>query len=1014
MKEYTVVRDARAALDLVRATRDSAGVAHFYEHMADAPCTLYFDIDAKVDRARRDEVLEANVEWIRLLLGELGHEVAREDMRVLDGTREGKVSFHVLVPRLVLLGDAHRAKIQAAIRRALERRPSDVDAAPYRRNALLRTPYSSKFGTNAPLLPVSVGPVGPYDNGPSVVGALGPSDNGALGPSDNGPVGPSVVGPNGPSVDGPNGSLGPSDDAEYMARSVRADAVPVFAVDDGSSNSSSNYANNNNNSNVVEEEIDDELAEKVAEAVRETGDARSVYSARSSDPSRRKYYFLTRGTRVCLATGRTHESNNFEVHVTPSGEMWYRCLSEHCVGTRRLLGSVAPTTRITATGNTMWSGAETYASRWTRPFELGDRCVMMLRAEMGTGKTHQLREYLRTCRPARVLLVAFRISLCEYFGEYLSEFGFVMYNDERYRETLGAQPRVIVTVNSLFRLVGSEYDDVVLDEVEGIMEQFDAVHPAQRRGSWMVFEKLVRDTPRVLCLDAALGERAHSVVSGIRRDVRVVVNEHRTATTRVVVVQRRDKFFSTMLERLGSGRRVVLASTSAAQLIAVYDAVTRAFPEKRMYLIHAGTPEREKARFAASCNEFLPEYDGLFYSPTIQAGNSIDVPFDELFVYATRSGPTPEAVHQMIGRVRTFHSPHVCVTFDTTPSEPSHEYNYEEIVEHMSNPLVRASEGVEAAYATDWRVEFSRSPLFALSVWNTMYRVNGFNNFVARFLRICTEKGYTVHSVPASEEGDVSAGAAVRQEVHMRAVASREEHYAAVVDAQKLTHAQYARMRQALRVPSASDDVALAVERYEFCAWYDVGHDALTVDMMRRHSRQAHKGAYHRMCLMLPADGARDGASVMRRIEDVMRTEGTRISTAPDAVYACSNLPRSNGVRLLLVHQLIRDLGFDSAFDTTRLAAADLEARCGELREHLAEYKSQVDAAFLVQCSKRRPVAEWDAREIRAYVNQCIRPFVGVSVRKLRGGQYGIVGTGAWDGGVKLHSAALDSWDIFY
>ena len=983
MKEYAVVRDARAALDLVRATRDSAGVAHFYEHMADAPCTLYFDIDAKVDRARREEVLDANVEWIRLLLGELGHEVAREEMRVLDGTREGKVSFHVLVPRLVLLGDAHRAKMQAAIRRALERRPSDVDAAPYRRNALLRTPYSSKFGTNAPLLPICL-------DGPSV-----------------------PVGPLGPSV--PVGPVGPPDDAEYMARSVRADAVPVFAGDENG-NSSSNYANNNNNNNnsFVVEEIDDELAEKVAEAVRETGDARSVYSARSSDPSRRKYYFLTRGTRVCLATGRTHESNNFEVNVTPSGEMWYRCLSEHCVGTRRLLGSVMPSTRSSTAGETMWSGAETYASRWTRPFELGDRCVMMLRAEMGTGKTHQLREYIRARRPARVLLVAFRISLCEYFNEYLSEFGFVMYNDERYRETLGAQPRVIVTVNSLFRLVGSEYDDVVLDEVEGIMEQFDAVHPAQRRGSWMVFEKLVRDTPRVLCLDAALGERAHSVVRGIRRDVRVVVNEHRSCATRVVVVQRRDKFFSTMLERLGSGRRVVLASTSAAQLIAVYDAVTRAFPEKRMYLIHAGTPEREKARFASSCNEFLAEYDGLFYSPTIQAGNSIDVPFDELFVYATRSGPTPEAVHQMIGRVRTFHSPHVCVTFDTTPSEASHEYNYEEIVEHMSNPLVRAAEGVEAAYATDWRVEFSRSPLFALSVWNTMYRVNGFNNFVARFLRICTEKGYTVHSVPASEEGDVSAGAAVRHEVHLRAVASREEHYAAVVDAQKLTHAQYARMRQALRVPSASDDVALAVERYEFCAWYDVGHDALTVDMMRRHSRQAHKGAYHRMCLMLPADGARDGASVMRRIEDVMRTEGTRISTAPDAVYACSNLPRSNGVRLLLVHQLIRDLGFDSAFDTTRLGAAELEARCGELRGHLAEYKSQVDAAFLVQCSKRRPVAEWDAREVRAYVNQCIRPFVGVSVRKLRGGQYGIVGTGAWDGGVKLHSAALDSWDIFY
>ena len=964
-----MVRDARAALDLVRATRDSAGVAHFYEHMADAPCTLYFDIDAKVDRARREEVLDANVEWIRLLLGELGHEVAREEMRVLDGTREGKVSFHVLVPRLVLLGDAHRAKMQAAIRRALERRPSDVDAAPYRRNALLRTPYSSKFGTSAPLLPVAL------------------DDDGAE-----------------------------YDDAEYMARSVRADAEPVFGTNNNTTATPNNGSGGGNTNIGAVEEIDDELAEKVAEAVRETGDARSVYSARSSDPSRRKYYFLTRGTRVCLATGRTHESNNFEVHVTPSGEMWYRCLSEHCVGTRRLLGSVATVARSGRSGggdSTMWSGAETYASRWTRPFELGDRCVMMLRAEMGTGKTHQLREYLRAQRPARVLLVAFRISLCEYFNEFLSEFGFVMYNDERHRETLGSEPRVIVTVNSLFRLVGSEYDDVVLDEVEGIMEQFDAVHPAQRRGSWMVFEKLVRDTPRVLCLDAALGERAHSVVSGIRRDVRVVVNEHRSGATRVVVVQRRDKFFTTMLERLGSDRRVVLASTSAAQLIAVYDAVTRAFPAKRMYLIHAGTPEREKARFASSCNEFLAEYDGLFYSPTIQAGNSIDVPFDELFVYATRSGPTPEAVHQMIGRVRTFDSSTVHVTFDTTPVEPSHEYAYDEIIEHMSNPLLR-SDGIEAAYATDWRVEFSRSPLFALSVWNTMYRVNGYNNFVARFLRICTEKGYAVHTVPMSEEGDVTAGAEIRREVHSRAVQSREDHYAAVVGAQRLTHAQYARMRQALRVPAASADLALAVERYEFCAWYDVGHDALTVDMMRRHSRQTHKGAYHRMCLMLPPDGARDGAAVLRRIEDVMRTEGTRIATAPDAVYACQNLPRSNGVRLLLVHQLLRDVGFDSAFDTRRVNAAELDERCAGLRDRLAEYKDHVDSAFLVQCTKRKPVGEWDTRDVRAYVNQCIRPFVGVSVRKLRGDAYGIVGTGIWDGGVKLHSAALDSWDIFH
>jgi hypothetical protein len=40
----------------------------------------------------------------------------------------------------------------------------------------------------------------------------------------------------------------------------------------------------------------------------------------------------------------------------------------------------------------------------------------------------------------------------------------------------------------------------------------------------------------------------------------------------------------------------------------------------------------------------------------LEAGNSIDVPFDEVYVFATPSGPTPEAVHQMVGRVREVRS----------------------------------------------------------------------------------------------------------------------------------------------------------------------------------------------------------------------------------------------------------------------------------------------------------------------------------------------------------------------
>jgi len=47
-------------------------------------------------------------------------------------------------------------------------------------------------------------------------------------------------------------------------------------------------------------------------------------------------------------------------------------------------------------------------------------------------------------------------------------------------------------------------------------------------------------------------------------------------------------------------------------------------------------------------------------------------------------------------------------------------------------------------FGEDWRLEFERSPLFVMVVWNTLYRVNGYQDFAPRFLRLCSEKGYDV------------------------------------------------------------------------------------------------------------------------------------------------------------------------------------------------------------------------------------------------------------------------------
>jgi hypothetical protein len=182
-----------------------------------------------------------------------------------------------------------------------------------------------------------------------------------------------------------------------------------------------------------------------------------------------------------------------------------------------------------------------------------------------------------------------------------------------------------------------------------------------------------------------------------------------------------------------------------------------------------------------------------------------------MFVHATPGGPSPEGVHQMIGRVRSLRTGRVTVTFDVTPTAEAREYTYDEMARHLTRPLAEHASVRELAtrFTADWTLELERSAMFVLTVWNKVYCVNGQNNFAPRFLRLCESKGYEVRSVV--EDGDVALGAAVAAEARARCAETREEHLAAVVAARRLDAAGYARMREDLRIPSAERDVALAV-----------------------------------------------------------------------------------------------------------------------------------------------------------------------------------------------------------
>ncbi len=102
-------------------------------------------------------------------------------------------------------------------------------------------------------------------------------------------------------------------------------------------------------------------------------------------------------------------------------------------------------------------------------------------------------------------------------------------------------------------------------------------------------------------------------------------------------------------------------------------------------------------------------------------------------------------------------------------------------------------------FGEDWRLEFERSPLFVMVVWNTPYpRVDGYQNFAPRFLRLCSEKGYDVRRECREA---CASGAALRDAIRRGVERTSDERMQEIVAAPTLHAAAYAWLRQQLRSP---------------------------------------------------------------------------------------------------------------------------------------------------------------------------------------------------------------------
>ncbi len=312
--------------------------------------------------------------------------------------------------------------------------------------------------------------------------------------------------------------------------------------------------------------------------------------------------------------------------------------------------------------------------------------LVFIKSGMSTGKSYGIHNLPKD---SSCVFLSSRQAFANSQSFELKNDGFVNYMDE---ETNFYEKRIIVSLESIYKLNWQEYDYLIIDESESIFNIISS--PTLIKGQFQLclqkFEKLVINCKKVLVMDAFLSERSIEAILIIRNKKRrkefqnyieeksivyylkndfveekgYYIENPFPAPKRTANIISKEELVSQMINKLKNNERCVLVCGS------------RIFAEWAIQHIKRDT--KDKTILFYNSNNKLPlgtdvdtewsKADILIYTPSITCGISYSKgkPFDNLFIYAvnTHSAHFRDII-QASRRCRTITNTHIYICLNT-------------------------------------------------------------------------------------------------------------------------------------------------------------------------------------------------------------------------------------------------------------------------------------------------------------------------------------------------------------
>lgn len=284
---------------------------------------------------------------------------------------------------------------------------------------------------------------------------------------------------------------------------------------------------------------------------------------------------------------------------------------------------------------------------------LPDAPIVVVKAAMGCGKTKALKEFLK--EKGSALVITFSRSLA---SKLVADFeGFVDYQVE---DGYIKKERVVVCLDSLWRIKTKHFDYVIIDEAVSVLLHFNSYLMQRASENVKILDAYLQSTGGIYVVDAAVDmpfvakfvERLETM-----KDQKAVFvrNRYIRPTNRVVTIKDKPKgnvTYDIICSDVLDGKRVVVCSSTKQFVVTLAKIASVRCPRAKIVVHHGDTGSEHLDDVAT----LWSTADLLIYSPSVTAGVSFEKDhFDVLYANFVKSMYTPgvEISLQQLFRVRS-------------------------------------------------------------------------------------------------------------------------------------------------------------------------------------------------------------------------------------------------------------------------------------------------------------------------------------------------------------------------